>query len=141
MICLRIYKGRIDSLETRGKDEEVTLTNVQAVISSYAIEIAIKSLWALDNSGDTVPHTQCLLTIFDGLNEKTVTSPKRLQLTRQVLDTLPTPFSSNRYSMENGSRDITVYEIGFLRSLTQLLKDKLRNTRERLLKPPEPPTA
>ena len=45
---LENLQDRIDSLETRGKDEEVTLCNVQAVISSYAFEIAMKSLWALE---------------------------------------------------------------------------------------------
>ena len=68
---LENLQNRIDSLETRYKDEEVTLTNVQAVISSYAFEIAMKSLWALDNPADPVPHTHCLPTIFDGLKEET----------------------------------------------------------------------
>ena len=122
---LENLQNRIDSLETRYKDEEVTLTNVQAVISSYAFEIAMKSLWALDNPADPVPHTHCLPSIFDGLKEETVTSLKRLQLTRQMLETLPTPFVSNRYSMESSSRDITVYEVGFLRSVIKLLRGKL----------------
>ena len=95
---------RIDSLETRYKDEEVTLTNVQAVINSYALEIAMKSLWALDNPANPVPHTHSLPTIFDGLKEETVTSLKRLPLTRQMLETLAAPFVSNRYSMESSSR-------------------------------------
>ena len=52
---LENLQDRIDSLETPGKDEEVTLSNVQAVISSYAFEIAMKSLWALDNSYKLFP--------------------------------------------------------------------------------------
>ena len=133
--------GKIDSLETRGKDDEITLTNVQAVISSYAVEIAMKSLWALDNPADPVPHTHCLPMIFDGLKQETVTSLNRLRLTRRGLETSPTPFLSNRYSMESGTRDITVYDTGFLRSLIELLRDKLRDTREWLLEPPQSPTA
>ena len=39
---------KIDGVEARGKDETVTLLNVQVVMSSYAIESAIKSFWALD---------------------------------------------------------------------------------------------
>ena len=48
-------QARIESLDIRGKDEEVTLINVQAVLSSYAVEIAMKSLWALDNPAKRVP--------------------------------------------------------------------------------------
>ena len=132
---------RIDSLETRGKDEEVSLTNVQAVISSYALEIAMKSLWALDNPTESVPHKHNLVTIFDGLNAETVKSLKQLQLTRDVLGNWPTPFVSNRYSMEGSSRDLRVYQARFLRSLIELLRDKLEETREGLLKPPQAPTA
>ena len=130
-------QSRIDSLETRGKDEEVTLTNVQAVISSYAVELGMKSLWALDNPAKSVPHEHNLATIFNGLKEKTVRSLKRLELTNEVLGNWPTPFVSNRYSMESGSRDITVYQTRFLRSLIQLLRDKLEETREALLKGPQ----
>ena len=129
---LENLQDKIDSLEVRGKDEEVTLTNVQAVISSYAIEIAMKSLWALDNPAEPVPHNHNLVVLFDGLEAETVKSLARLQLTRQMLDTSPTPFVSNRYSMEFSSRDITVYDAAFLRSLIQLLGDKLRDARNRL---------
>ena len=38
------------------------------------------------------------------------------------------PFLTNRYSMEKGIRDITVYETQFLISVVQLLKDKLEET-------------
>ena len=134
---LENLQDRKDSLETRGKDEEGALTNVQAVISSYALEIAMKSLWALDNPTKCVPHTHRLPTIFEGLNQETVALLKRLQLTSQVLQTWPTPFLSNRYSMESHCRDITVYQTQFLRSLIQLLRDKLEDAREALLKPPE----
>ena len=138
---LENLQNRIDSLVTHGRDEEVTLTNVQAVISSYAIEIAMKSLWALDNPAECVPHEHNLVIIFDGLNEGTVRSLKRLELTMEVLREWPTPFVSNRYSMESSCRDITVYPTQFLRSLIELLRDKLEETREALLKPPESATA
>ena len=128
-------------METRGKDEEAALVNVQAVMSSYAVEIAMKSLWALDNPAESVPHEHNLATIFDGLKEETVSSLKLLQLTREVLETRPSPFVSNRYSMESSSRDITVYQTWFLRSIIQLLRDKVAETREALLKPPQASTA
>ena len=134
-------QDKIDVLETRGKDEEVTLTNVQAVMSGYAIEIALKSLWALDNSASPVPHNHNLLVIFDGLKEETMKSLKRLHLTRDELQKWPTPFVSNRYSMEDGTRDVTVYQTQFLRSLIQLLRDKEEETREALFKPPPTPTS
>ena len=119
---LEDLQDRIDSLETRDKDEEVTLTNVQAVISSYAVEIGMKSLWALDNPTECVPHKHNLAIIFDGLKEETVKFLERLQLTRAELETSPTPFVSNRYSMESRDRGIAVYQTPFLRLLTQLLR-------------------
>ena len=45
---LENLQNRKDTLRTRSKDEDATLTNAQAGISSYALEIAMKSLWALD---------------------------------------------------------------------------------------------
>ena len=132
---LENLQDRIDSLETRGKDEEVTLCNVQAVISSYAFEIAMKSLWALDNPSETVPPTHDLPTIFDGLEEETVKALKRLHLTREELEFRPKPFLSNRYSMECSDRSISVFPSRTLRPLVQLLKDKLEESRESLLKP------
>ena len=137
---LENLEERIDSVETRGNDEEATLINVQAVISSYAIEIALKSLWALDHSAESVPHTHDLSIILDDLKEQTVKSLIRLGLTRKVLEDSPRPFFSNRYSMECGSRDITVYQTPFLRSLIPLLRDKQEDTRKTLLKPPPTPT-
>ena len=38
---LENVQDMIDSLETRGEGEEAALTNVQAVLSSYALEIAM----------------------------------------------------------------------------------------------------
>ena len=63
---LEHLQDKIDSLGTRGKDEELTLLNVQAVISSYAFEIAMKSLWALDNPDKTVPQKHNLVAIWGG---------------------------------------------------------------------------
>ena len=131
-------QARIDSLKTHGKDDELTLINVQAVMSGYAVEIAMKSLWALDNSPETPPRGReghDLLRMFDGLKKETVESLGRLQLTREVLKAFPSPFPSNRYSMERGGRDIAVYDSGFLRQLAELLKDKLDQTRKELISP------
>ena len=142
---IRIYcdlldslQARIDSLKTRGKDEELTLVNVQAVISSYAVEIAMKSLWVLDNSPSTLhrgPKGHDLLWMFDRLKEETVNSLGRIQLTREALEAFRSPFPSNRYSMECGSRDIAVYHAGFLRQIAQLLENKLDKTRNELILP------
>lgn len=129
-------QDRIDSLQVRGKDEEVTLFNVQAVISSYAVEIAMKSLWALDNSPATPPRGRDghdLLIMFDGLKKETVESLGRLQLTKEVLKDFPSPFPNNRYSMEVSGKDIVVYKAGLLRSLAQLLRDKLDQTRKEMI--------
>ena len=82
-------QDRIDSLETRGKDEEVALHNVQAVVSSYAFEIAMKSFWALDNSDKPVPHEHNLLISFDGLREDTVESLKQLPPDQRIVGEMP----------------------------------------------------
>ncbi len=134
---LENLQDRIDSLETRGKDEEVALTNVQAVISSYAFEIALKSFWALDNPAECVPHSHEVTSIFDELKEETKKSLKQFQLTEEVVDYSPKPFQTNRYSMECGDRHITVYPSQFLRPLVQELRDKLKASREAVLKPPQ----
>ena len=129
-------QDRIDSLEIRGKEEEVTLCNVQAVISSYAFEIAMKSLWALDNPADSVPHKHNLVLIFNGLSDETVESLKRLQVTREGIKEWPEPFVKNRYSMENADREFTVYPSRMLRPLIELIGEKVEESREALLKPP-----
>ena len=120
---LDVLQGKIESLETRHKDEEVALINVQAVISSYSIEIAMKSLWALDNSPKVVLPKHDLLYFFDGLKDETVASLNQLQFTRKILEGSPKPFISNRYSMECSGRDITVYPSRFLRPLAELLRN------------------
>ena len=125
-------QDRIDTLEIRGGDEEVTLLNVKAVLSSYAIEIAMKPLWALDNTPQKVPREHSLVVTFDGLKKETAESLKRLQLTRKVLEKWPKPFVTNRYSMEERDRDITVYPPQLLRSVIPLLQDKIEETRKTL---------
>ena len=132
---LENLQDRIDALEIRGKDDEVTLRNVQAVISSYAFEIAMKSLWALDHSDNPVPHTHDLLTMFDELGEETTKALAVLHWTRRAVELWPKPFLSNRYSMEYDDRVITVYPSSTLRPLAQLLRDKTKETRGALLKP------
>ena len=87
-------QDRVDSLETRGKGEAATLHHVQAVVSSYAFEIAMKSLWALDNSDKPVPHEHDLLISFDGLGKDTVESLKQLRLTRELVENTLNPFTA-----------------------------------------------
>ena len=128
---------RHESLATRGKGEEAALTSVDAVISSYAFEIGMKSLWALDNSPKCVPHTHNLLTLFDDLKAETKKSLKQLVLTRYELADCPEPFFSNRFSMEKGNRTSTVYQPQFLRSLSKLVQEKIAQTRYELLRPPK----
>ena len=136
---LEHLQDRIDCLEARDRDEKVALLNVQAVINSYAIEIAMKSFWALDHPGESVLHTHDLLKIFDGLKGETKKSLEGLQLPRQVLERASTPFISNRYSMEHDicstiqdgyavehdRRVIALYHPLLLRKLAQILRDTM----------------
>ena len=127
---LEHLQDRIDSLETRGRDEEGTLTNVYAVISSYAVEIAMQSLWALDHLGEPVLRTHDIVELFDDLNDETRKSLEGFPLPRQVLEGTREPFFSNRYSMEHESRSVTLYHPLLLRKLTQLLRDTLEDRQE-----------
>ena len=147
---LENLEHRIDSLEIQGKLDEVTLLRAHAVISSYALEIAMKSLWALDHPDKTVYHTHNLLKFFDELKAETQESIVRLQLTREVLEESPKPFYDNRYSMEYDDkrddredkgrkkrREYVVYWASELRSLVQLIGDNLEESRESRLRPPQ----
>ena len=135
---LENVQDMIDSLETRGKDEEVALINVQAVLSSYALEIAMKSFWALDHPTECVPHTHKLPHIFggfkekkeeyDGLKEETKKSLAQYSLVSELFDSYPEPFYTSRYSMEGSGREIAVYPVEFLRSLNLALKEKLEES-------------
>ncbi len=135
-------------METRGRDEEVALLNVQAVINSYAIEIALKSFWALDHPGEPVRRTHNLLKIFDGLKDETKKSLGGLQLTCEVLEETPELFISNRYSMEHDihftiqdgyymerdRRDVTPCPPLLLRKLAQILRDTMEDMDEEIRK-------
>ena len=136
---LEHLQNKIDSLETGDKNQKSALINVQAVTSSYAFELAMKSLWALDNPDKPVPHTHDLVEIFAGLKEETVKALEGYELSLKVLKRTPEPFSSNRYSMESGRVESpkTVYKTPFLRALAQLLRDKLEDSRATLLKSPK----
>ena len=130
---------KANSLETRGKDKEMALVNAAAVISSYAFEIGMKSLWALDNSSKPVPHKHNLLFFFNGLKAETKESLKQLGLTRDEIKKSPEPFLRNRYSMEEGSRTVFVSQPQFLRSLSKLLQKKLEKELKEMRRPPTNP--
>lgn len=121
---LDYLQDRIESLNTRGKDEEATLASVQVVISSYALEIAMKSFWALDHPDETVPPIHNLVELFDGLREETKKSLEGSELTRAVLEVMPKPFTSNRYSMEEGNRDTVFYSPSLLRDFSYAVAER-----------------
>ena len=101
---------RIETLETRGKSEEASLGNVQAVISSYAFEIAMKSLWALDNSPECVKHTHNLLELYDELKHDTKNALSKIGLTRNDLVRSPNLFSATDIQWKSQPR--TLMSIG-----------------------------
>ena len=130
-------QDKIDALETRGKGEEVALLNVQAVISSYAIEIAMKSLWALDHPDKSILRTHDLVEIFDDLKEETVKSLERLQWTRQELEEPREPFISNRYSMEGIKERMLSTRPGALPRLGRRNAGRGKRSIEKMLQPYE----
>ena len=134
---LEHLQDKIDALEPCQTDEKSTLIDVQAVISSYAIEIAMKSLRALDYPDKRVPYGHNLVEIFDALKKETKRSLEDFQLTREALEGMPKPFTNNRYSMEFADGKLTtVYPVPLLRALTRLLADKLEENRKALLTSP-----
>lgn len=133
---LEYLQEKIDALETSQKEEKTALIYVQAVISSYAFEIAMKSLWALDFSDECVPRTYDLVAILDALKDETKRSLEGFHLTRQVLERMLTPFTSNRYSMEGVKERVIVYEAPGLRDLAQLLTEEIEENRKALLTSP-----
>lgn len=131
---LDIVEARIDALPKRGGNEEVTLRNVEAVISSYALEIGMKSLWALDNPDGVVKELgHDLAKLYDGLKPDTRESMKGLGLSKEDLKEFPKPFETNRYSMEKDRKSFVYYETSFLRPVAQLLRDELKQSREALM--------
>ena len=140
---IEVYCDLLDIIEHRRADkanqdmkERATLLNVEAVLGSYALEVGMKSLWALDNPKGIVRKLgHNLDKVYNGLKPETVASLRLLGLTRYMLAKVPKPFESNRYSMECGSREIAVFDAGFLRQLAHMLKDRLDQTRKELISP------
>ena len=108
------------------KNKRTGLISTQAIMSSYALEIAIKSFVALDNPDKGIPTTHNLLKLYDELEDDTKELLKQVEITRQKLKDNPEPFVSNRYSMEidNHCRWV-VYSTRQLRGLASLLRDRL----------------
>ena len=127
-------------LNIHHENEEVALFNVQSVLMAYALEIAIKSLWAMDNPDKRMCHTHNLLCFYKSLQFDTVTSLQDIGLTEDSLKTLkkfPRPFETNRYSMEYETPE--QYEkkpvrvkASFLKQLGKLLRETLEKRRENL---------
>ena len=77
---IEVYCDLLDILEHRradqdkqGRKERATLLNVEAVIGSYALEIGMKSLWALDNPKGIVKELRHNIEkVHDGLKPGTV---------------------------------------------------------------------
>ena len=124
-------------LNIHHENEEVALINVQSVLMAYALEIAIKSLWAMDNPGKCMRHTHNLLCFYKGLQSDTVTSLQDLGLTEDLLKKFPRPFETNRYSMEYKTpekyeKELVRVKASFLKQLGKLLREMLEKRREDL---------
>ena len=105
---------------------------MQSMLMAYALEIAIKSLWAMDNPDKCMRHNHDLLRFYKGLQPDTVTSLQDLGLTGDLLMRFPRPFANNRYSMEYKTPE--KYEKELVRVKAVLLKTTwevaARNTEE-----------
>ena len=99
----------------------------------------MKSLWAMDNPSKVVPHIHDVSIFFDELRAETIEALRKLDMTRELVGRWPTPFTSNRYSMERSDREIVVYPTRFLRPLVQLLRDRLEEARTALFDPARHP--
>ena len=128
---------QIELLNIRHENEEVTLINVQSMLMAYALEIAIKSLWAMDNPDKCMRHNHDLLGFYRGLQSDTVTSLQDLGLTEDSLKRFPRPFETNRYSMEYTTpekyeKELVRVKASFLKQLGKLLRETLKKRREDL---------
>ena len=130
------HLGRqIELLNIRHENEEVTLINVQSVLMAYALEIALKSLWAMDNPDKCMRHTHNLLYFHKGLQSDSVASLQALGLTEDSLKRFPRPFETNRYSMEfkrpeEYEKEKVRVKTSFLRQFGELLRETLNKRRK-----------
>ena len=129
---IEMVQGRIDSLESRGGEEEIAFKSVRAVLSSYVLEVTMKSFWALDNPTKCVPYTHDLPTIYKGFKVETTRTLAQYGIVRESFDDFPKPFLTNRYSMEGSTREFVSYRLEFLRSLNLALKQKLEESTGRI---------
>ncbi len=121
------WEKEIESTEVC-KDRKCALIDTTAIMSSYALEIAIKSFVSMDSSHAKVECTHDLLKLYDNkdMTEDTRGLLKQAGITRQFLENNRAPFIENRYSMDNNaSGKLVTYRASSLRKLVQLLNDKL----------------
>ena len=107
------------------QQEAIPKMTAYAVISGYALEVGIKSLWALEHPSEKVRRTHKLLGFYDQLTPSTKKTLRDMRLTRGELENCPNPFEANRYSMENGTKELMLHDPSFLKSLSLLIRSKL----------------
>jgi hypothetical protein len=138
---IEVYCGLLDHIDRqiatlddpRGTDA-TTLRKAQALLSSYAFEIGMKSIWALDHPGDEVPKHHNLLKAYDDLSPETIIRLEALEFPRSVLTEYSEPFVENRYSMEPARTVFCIYTAVALRGLVGLLCERLEEVRRAQLK-------
>lgn len=82
------------------KQRRSGLISTQAIMSSYAFEIAIKTLVWIDNPHEGVEATHDLLKLYRELKEDTKARLEKIGVTYQSLSKDHSPFVKNRYPME-----------------------------------------
>ena len=94
------WEKEIESTEVC-KDRKCALIDTTAIMSSYALEIAIKSLFPMDKftCGSRV-YTN-LLKLYDNKDMKKIQDFKQAGITRQFLENNRAPFIEKLGSMDN----------------------------------------
>ena len=128
---------RIASPDIRHENEKATMRDVQLMLMAYALEIAIKSLWAMDNPDKRMCRTHALPDLYKGLQTDTTAAIQELGLTEDRLNSFPCPFVTNRFSMEYQEqekylKEKVIVHASFLKQLGELVRETLNKRREAL---------
>lgn len=103
------------------------LFKTRALISGYAVEVAFKTLFVIDNPDKGLEGTHKLLDLYDGLRKETKESLGKTDIHRFYIEVHPQPFFDNRYFMEGErGKKILIHHPKELISLIQIIKERYK---------------
>ena len=116
-----------ESSPNTSDNKKRALFKTRALISGYAVEVAFKTLFVLDNPGEGFEATHNLLDLHDGLGEETKESLDKADVRREHIEVYPQPFLDNRYFMEGKEgRPILIHQPRELTSIIHIIKERCK---------------